>query len=112
MQANYYPDSNIPNNGPKSRLTQLAEYTKALGIGAEMEIGSSRPASVKGFKEYLVAGIEYGFSDGYHVWYMNGGPSQIYSLYHSRDAYVNSGYSDMYKYIKGKLKLSDITLEV
>jgi len=112
MQANYYPDSaNIPNNGPVSRLRQLAAYTEALGIGAEMEIGSSRPASVKGFKEYIAAGLEYGFSDKYHVWYLNGGPAQIYSLYHSRDAYVRSGYSDMYKYIKGTLKLSDVMLE-
>ena len=112
MQANYYPDCvNIPNQGPISRLEQLASYTESLGIGAEMEIGSSRPGSVKGLKEYMAAGLRFGFMDKYHVWYMNGGPSQIYSLYHSRDAYVNSGYSDMYKYIKGKLKLSDIVLD-
>ena len=113
MQANYYPDSNIPGNGPISRLPQLTAHMKNFALsGPEMEIGSSRPASVKGFKEYLAAGVEFGWMDDPHTtWYMNGGPAQVYSLYHSRNTYVNSGYSDMYKYIKGKLKLSDIVLD-
>ena len=112
MQANYYPDSDIPGNGPKSRLTQLTAHMENYSLsGPEMEIGSSRPASVKGFKEYLAAGVEYGWMDGPHTtWYMNGGPQQVYQLYHSRDAYVQSGYSDMYKYVKGKLKLNEIVL--
>jgi len=111
MQPNYYPDSpNIPNNGNISRLTQTANYVKSLGIGVELELGSSRAASVKGFKEYMKIGIEQNYMNAYHVWYLNAGPNLVYTLYHSRDPYIRSAYDEMYLFVKRKLKVSDILL--
>jgi len=112
MQANYYPASKtIPNNGDIARLQKNADNTRNFGIGFEMEIGGNQPASVKGFKEYMYAGLQFGFAQGYHVWYLSGGPNQVSSLCRFDECYQRSAYDEMYRYIKGKLKLSDIMLD-
>jgi len=114
MQANYYPGvavQNAPNGGPVERLSTITASMKNRQIGIEMELGSLSKNSITGFKQYMQVGVEKGYMNTYHAWYLVNGPTVAYNLYHSRDAYINSAYNEMYKFIKGTLKLSEMTIE-
>lgn len=114
MQANYFPGvaaENAPNNGTIGRLSTIATTMKNRQIGIEMELGSSSKNSITGFKQYMQAGVEKGYMNTYHVWYLVNGPSLTYNLYHSKDAYTLSAYTDMYKFIKGTLTLAELTIQ-
>ena len=111
MQANYFPAlPDTPNAGPIERLTENAEICKELGIGFELEIHGGGHVGYTGLKQYLKKGVELNYMNGYHAYYIGGGPRDVNDLY-ERDAYSQSAYKELHKFIKRTLKVSDILLE-
>ncbi len=114
MQTNYFPsEPQLPNAGGVERLKENAELTDSLGMGVELE--ADNPAKERGitaFKEYMKAGLDYGYADGYHVYYIGGGPSELCTIYNHQDPYFQSMYHDLYKFLKGKLKASEMELRL
>lgn len=112
MQANYFPGApDLPNNGSISRLASTASIAKHRGLGVELELANKTEASVTGFKQYLKSGVETGFMNGNHVYYLTNGPAEVYYLYNSRDAYIQETYTNLYQFINKNLKVSDITIQ-
>ena len=113
MQANYFPGSpGLPNCGTVERLKQVAEITKANNMGVELEwageVGNTVTAT--GFKQYMKAGIDYGFINNYHYFFMMHGPVVLKDIFCSDDTYTRSVYDELYAFLKGTLKENDIIL--
>lgn len=72
-----------------------------------MELEADNPAKERGitaFKEYMKAGLDYGYADGYHVYYIGGGPSELCTIYNHQDPYFQSMYHDLYNFSKASLR--------
>ena len=110
MQSNYFPGvPESPNAGSVDRLAANAILTESCGMGVELELaGSSVRAGIMGFKESMQMGISTKTMDGYHVYYIVSGPSDIYSIYTNKKEYFQSAYHELHRYIKGILKDDDI----
>lgn len=114
MQANYFPGQDGPNGGGIDRLTTTAAITNGRGMGFELELHGevSNDAALTGFKQYMKSGVEKGFMTRNHcLYYLNYGPRNVAEMESARDAYTRSAYDELYKFIKGTLKVSDITIQ-
>lgn len=109
-QANYFPEhrKDWPNRGTAERLPLVAESVKQYGIGVGMEMSDPRVESAEVFKQYMVAGAEYGFMNYPHIYYMGRGPKTINELCNSENPYLRSTYDELYKFIHRTLKPEDV----
>lgn len=112
MQANYFPAiPDAPNAGPIERLYDNAELCYENGMGIELERHTDgAPIGDRALKEYMYAGLETGYIDALHAYYIGGGPKDIRGLCFS-DGYKQSVYRDLHKFIIKKLKKEDIILD-
>lgn len=112
-QANFFPEHHAdwPNRGTAERLPLVAETVKACGIGVGMEMGDALPASAEVFKQYLKAGVEFGFMYAPHIYYMGRGPLTISTISQSDNPILNTTYHELYKYIHRTLTLEDIKMD-
>lgn len=113
-QANYFPPHHAdwPNRGGKERLLLVAETVKKCGIGVGMEMGDAEIASAEIFKDYMKAGVEYGFMHAPHIYYMGRGPLTIDAISKSDNDVLRSTYDELYKYIHRVLTVDDIQTSV
>lgn len=111
MQPNFFPSSDAPNCGGEERLKQTADLAKKYNMGVEIEVERANEISVTHLKKYYRAGIEYGYMDAFHTFYMNQGPSVFYEFYNSADSYLHSAYTDTYKFIKKTLKINELLIK-
>lgn len=112
MQANYFPAiPDAPNAGPIERLYDNAELCYKNGMGIELERHTDgAPIGDRALKEYMYAGLETGYIDALHAYYIGGGPKDIRGLCFSY-GYKQSVYSDLHKFIMKKIKKDDIILD-
>lgn len=113
MQANYFPDEpTFPNAGGIDRLSTTATLIQARGLGFELEWCNPRKSEgVTGFKNYMKAGVEQGYMQNVHLYYIQYGATAVKSIANNRNAYFRSAYDDLYKFIKRTLKVSDIVFK-
>lgn len=114
MQINYFPLVNGKpqlNAQPKTAIKEAAELTDRLGMGITMEWSCLETDGADYFKEYMLGGIRYGYMDRPFLNYqLNGGPNSIRNeCLRSSSPYVRTLYDELYQYIKGTLKESDIS---
>ena len=112
-QANYFPlhHADWPNRGGRERLPLVAETVKKCGIGVGMEMGDAEVASAEIFKEYMKAGVEFGFMHAPHIYYMGRGPWTISTISKSDHPVLRSTYDELYRYIHRVLTVDDIQME-
>ncbi len=110
QQANYFPEhhSDWPNCGGEERLPLVAKACEECGIGVGMEMGDEDRRSIRVFKKYLKAGVEYGFMHKPHIYYMGHGPKVINAVFNDKDEFNHSVYHELYKYIHRILKSEDV----
>ena len=111
MQANYFPAApGAPNCGTIERLKQTADYTLSHNMGVELEwageVGEEMVAV--GFKQYMQAGIETGYINSYHYYYITFGPNTVHEIYCSKLAHTRSVYDELYGFLQGTLSAADI----
>lgn len=113
MQANYFPGrEDLPNHGPISRVTSNAAITLSRGMGFEMELcNHSNEVSITGFKQYMKYGVELGYMNSFHTYWMSGGIGSVKYLYNSTNDYIHSTYEELYKFIKGDLTSEEILIK-
>ncbi len=112
MQGNYFPGNpKFPNAGPLSRLDELAEIVKSLGIGVTIELSADNEPGITGVKQYLKYGVERGYMDGYHVYYINSTCKSITGLCHAEDGYFRGLYDNFHDFFKKTLKVGDIVIK-
>lgn len=111
-QANYFPlhHADWPNRGGRERLPLVAETVKKCGIGVGMEMGDAEQASAEIFKEYMKAGVEFGFMHAPHIYYMGRGPLTVSAMSKSDNPVLRSAYDELYKYIHRVLTSEDIQM--
>lgn len=113
QQANFFPEHHRdwPNCGGEERLPLVAEAVKECGIGVGMEMGDEDKRSIRVFKKYLKAGVEFGFMHSPHIYYMGHGPRVINAVFNDSDEFNRSVYDELYKYIHRTLETGDIRTE-
>lgn len=116
MQVNYFPGrENLPNSGTIERLAVAAKMTAEHDMGIEMELTAFKAnfnlESLTGLKEYYKAGIETGFINRFHTYWINQGPETIRLLCESDNPYIRSAYDELYAFIHKKLKTEDIWID-
>lgn len=112
MQANYFPARpDWPNAGSIERLKQAADIIKDRNMGIELELSGVSRVGIAGFKEYLKAGIQFGYMNRYSSYYICAGPKSINEILNSDDPFIRSVYTDLYKFLKEKLIVSEIGFE-
>lgn len=112
MQANYFPARpDWPNAGSIERLKKAADIIKDRNMGVELELSGTSRVGITGLKEYLKAGVQFGYMNRYSSYYICQGPKSINEILKSEDKYVCSVYTDLYKYLKEKLSISEIEYE-
>ena len=104
LQPNYcFTSENSPD-----RLFTIALKARLYGMAVEMELSNSNSDdNVKMYKEYIKAGLEYGYSDVTKVYYLGGVPSDLTTAKKSVHKYENSIYEDTYLYSKRALNYED-----
>lgn len=103
MQPNYMFSDDVP----EERLYYNAEYTKALGMGVEIEADYgviSDKAKLAKYLAYLRVGVETGYMHSIKMYYQDGGPGVFYGAYKATDPAFRSVYDLTYKYAKGTLR--------
>ncbi|MDR1891689.1 MAG: DUF4855 domain-containing protein [Oscillospiraceae bacterium] len=106
MQANYF-NFDTPNAGGEERLIAVANARNTYALGVEIEMENEQTLSITTTKKYLKAGVDYGYINGFNVYYF-GAPKTIFNICGSKSAYSRSLYDDTYKFLKKTLKASDI----
>lgn len=108
MQANFFPSKDLPNAGNKDRLYANAELTRKCNIGFEIEAESTSEEAIAVLKEYYRVGLEKGYVNAFHAFYMHRGPVDLYDIYRSDQSYIRSAYDETYKFLHNTLKEEDI----
>ena len=114
MQSNYFPDVPIGslNSGSAKRLAANAALINAGDIGGiEVESNAGSKDTLTALKMTLKVGIETGIVNGYHVYYFGGGPRTVYDFCMATDAYRNSCYEQLYKYMHNTLTVAEIQID-
>lgn len=102
MQPNYMFSADVP----KERLYYNAQYTKALGLGVEIEADygvASDLTKLEKYRSYLRVGAETGYMHSIKMYYQDGGPGVLFACCYSKDEAFRSAYDDTYRYAKGIL---------
>ena len=110
MQCNYFSGGS-PNAGGFGRLASANLSAIIHNHGIEMELEGLKPEAVTIFKQYMQAGIQYDWIKNYQVWYISNGCPTLKTMATNHDAYIRSAYTEVYRYVKGKLKESDIVFQ-
>ncbi len=98
-------------------LKEFAESAKRFNTGCEIEVVEPWPFSQNSsneglvFQKYLYYGAKYGYMNTAHTYYQGAGPGTFYDMAKSDDMYVRSLYDDLYEFIKGTYKYTDIDVK-
>lgn len=101
MQPNYFFSESVP----KSRFQETVDFVKQYNMGIEIEgegrfLASSARNWRERYREYLRAGVEYGYmKEAIHAYYQ--GAKALLSASYAKDPEVRSLYDDTYKFVKG-----------
>lgn len=102
MQPNYM----FNNKVPKSRFNSTVNLAKKYNMGIEIEANSSilsDPAGRERYRDYLRAGVEYGYmTDAIHAYYQDA--TALLSAYISQDPEARQMYDETYEFVKGRYK--------
>ncbi|MBQ3231244.1 MAG: DUF4855 domain-containing protein [Clostridia bacterium] len=100
---------------PAGAMEDFVDACKKYGYGIELEIhhGVKNQETKKlygeYFYEYMRSGIKSGMmTDSVHTYYQCAGPGVFYDCAISSDEYLRGIYDNLYKFIKGRLTLSDL----
>lgn len=100
---------------PVGAMEDFTDACKKYGFGIELEIhqGVKNKETQKlygeYFYEYMRSGIKSGMmTDSVHTYYQCAGPGVFYDCATSDDGYLRGIYDNLYKFIKGRLTLSDL----
>lgn len=109
LSPNYFKCGS-PNAGGIERLAEVGEKVKNLNIGMAMELEQYNKTAVGVLKEYMKGGIDYGYMNVYHTWYMVNGAKGVNYIYGNEDSEIRSAYDEMYRYINRTLTADSILL--
>ena len=86
------------------RLMTAARKAKLYGMSVEIELNTVKnPDSVRRYREYLAAGLEYGYDCATKVYYLGGVPSDLLAARDSTVEDTRRIYEETYAYAAGTL---------
>ena len=115
MQSNYFHHKPIENQytGTFERLAVNAQnVVNGLVDGMTIECTTADDHDdMTTLKHTMKTVVENGIEDGYYIYYFGGGASAPYVACHSENAYIRSGYDELYRFINKTLTVDSMNIE-
>ena len=117
MQSNYFHNKPIESEYT-ARFERLAENAANVRDGGGVIDGMTIECTTADdhddmttLKHTMKTVLEHGIEDGYYIYYFGGGASAPYVTCHSENAYIRSGYDELYRFINKTLTVESMNIE-